>query len=467
MSRFHDACLEHVAIPRHVIQTGGMRRALLLQFADVLFNSIPHAIFTVDERCQITQFNKTAEQITGWRCEEVLGRRCAEVLRSRSCEHSCVLQDSMKGGEKHRDDETIILTRDGRAVPISVSTSALRDGEGRLIGGVEMFRDLSEVAELRRKLLGTYVCEDIITKSNAMQGVRELLPLVARSDSTVLIEGEPGTGKELVARAIHNLGPRRERPFVAVNCGAIPDTLVESELFGHLQGAFTDAKRDKPGRFAVAEGGSLLLDEVGELSPSFQVKLLRVLQERKYTPLGGVEAIKADVRILAATNRDLSAEVLKGRFRQDLYFRLNVVRVMLPPLRSRSEDIPLLVQHFIARFNALQGQRIKGISVHAMAALLAHSFPGNVRELENAIEHAFVVCCSNTIEVGDLPLHVVRDNAMPHTHAKDDLAPLERAECLTIREALDRHRRNRGQTAKDLGISRNTLWRKMKAYGIA
>jgi transcriptional regulator with PAS, ATPase and Fis domain len=329
-----------------------------------------------------------------------------------------------------------------------------------------MFRDLSDVETLRRHLNATFTCEDIVSKSPAMRGVRELLPLVANSDSTVLIEGEPGTGKELVARAIHNLGPRREAPFIAVNCGALPETLVESELFGHVRGAFTDAKSDKPGRFAMAERGTLLLDEIGDISSATQVKLLRVLQEREYLPLGGSRPKKADVRILAATNRDLALDVMNGRFRQDLFYRLNVVRIVLPPLRSRLEDIPLLVNHFIERFNAQQGRRIQGISERAMASLIGYGFPGNVRELENAIEHAFVVCGGSTLRLEDLPAHIRGASIMPRRRATATTGPLESAEAMAIRDALARHGGNRTRAASDLGISRNTLWRKMKKHGI-
>ncbi len=328
-----------------------------------------------------------------------------------------------------------------------------------------MFRDLSEVVELRRKLEASYTCEDIVTKSPAMRSVRELLPLVARSDSTVLIEGEPGTGKELVARAIHNLGPRRNKPFVAVNCAALPETLIESELFGDRRGAFTDAKRDKPGRFAAAEGGTLLLDEVGEVSPAFQVKLLRVLQEREYTPLGGVQPVKCNARVLAATNRDLAEDVQRGRFRQDLSYRLNVVRVALPPLRARREDIPLLVRHFVNRFNALQGRRITGLSDKAMAALMEYHYPGNVRELENAIEHAFVVCAGHTIEVDDLPRHLAGNGAQAFPPAAAS-SPLEMAQASVIRQTLERHGGNRSAAAKELGLSPTTFWRRMQRLGL-
>jgi transcriptional regulator with PAS, ATPase and Fis domain len=292
---------------------------------------------------------------------------------------------------------------------------------------------------------------------------------------------------------------------VAVNCGAIPDTLVESELFGYVRGAFTDARGDKPGRFALAQGGTLLLDEVGELSPAIQVKLLRVLQEREYTPLGAVHPVQADVRILAATNRDLAAEVSAHRFRQDLYFRLDIVRLRLPPLRARREDVPLLVRHFIAKFNALQGRRLTGISERAMACLLEYSFPGNVRELENAIEHAFVVCGGLLIELDDLPPHVrgerpggapeialvgqtaaggdesqppsyldelaaeataVREPARRPTAPSPGASPLLTAEATVLREALARHGGSRSLAARELGISRNTLWRKLKKHGL-
>ena len=436
------------------------------RYGELIFENIPHGIFTVDADGRITSFNRAAEDITGWRREETVGRMCREVFLANHCEQHCLLFDSIEDGEPHRDQEVRIRRRDGSELLVEISTARLRDEEGRVVGGVEMFCDLSDVDTLRRQIQAGYTCEDIVSKSAAMQGVRELLPLVANSDSTVLIEGEPGTGKELVARAIHNLGPRSAGPFVAVNCAALPDTLVESELFGHMRGAFTDAKRDKRGRFAMAEGGTLLLDEIGDVSQAIQVKLLRVLQEREYVPLGGSEAVKADVRILAATNRDLALEAMNGRFRQDLFYRLNIVRIALPPLRSRLEDIPLMVHHFIDRFNTIQGGRIRDISERAMKTLLAYHFPGNVRELENAIEHAFVVCGGNTIRVEDLPAHIrgqslIVPGSMPHVRG-----PLDSAEAATIREALMRHGGNRTRAAKDLGISRNTLWRKMKKHGI-
>ncbi|RKX31151.1 MAG: Fis family transcriptional regulator [Verrucomicrobia bacterium] len=440
------------------------------RFSSIIFEHIPHGIFTVDKEGTITSFNRAAEKITGWSRLEVIGTQCAKVFRSDHCEHSCFLRQSIERGEQHRDQEVVITRKDGNELLISVSTANLEDENGRLVGGVEMFRDLTVIAELRRQIQSSYTSQDIISKSAAMRGVRELVPLVARSRSTVLVEGEPGTGKELVARAIHNLGPRRDQPFVAVNCGALPDSLAESELFGYVKGAFTDAVKNKPGRFALAEGGTLFLDEVGEISPAMQIKLLRVLQEREYMPLGGVAPVPADVRVLAATNRNLASEVSYGKFRQDLFYRLNIVRINLPPLRARFEDVPLLVARFIEKFNALQGRRITSISERAMAQLLRHDYPGNVRELENAIEHGFVVCGGSVIEREDLPPHIIGEQVaplgLPDTATGTDMGPLQGAEALTIREALANHHGIRTLAAKELGISRNTLWRKMKRYEI-
>ncbi len=440
------------------------------RFGSTIFEKIPHGIFTVDQEGTITSFNRAAERITGWNREEVVGHQCSKVFRSDHCEHSCFLRQSIELGEQHRDQEVVITRKDGNDLLVSVSTASLEDENGNMVGGVEMFRDLTVIAELRRQVQNSYTNQDIVSKSPAMRGVRELVPLVARSRSTVLIEGEQGTGKEVIARAIHNLGSRRDQPFVAVNCGALPDTLAESELFGYVKGAFTDAVKNKAGRFALAEGGTLFLDEVGEISPAIQVKLLRVLQEKEYMPLGAEAAVSSDVRVLAATNRNLASEVGHGRFRQDLFFRLNVVRINIPPLRARMEDVPLLVGRFIEKFNALQGRRINGISERAIAQLLRFDYPGNVRELENAIEHGFVVCGGSVLEREDLPPHIIGEQVAPENllnpQAPVDLGPLQGAEALAIREALANNGGVRTLAAKELGISRNTLWRKMKRYEI-
>jgi transcriptional regulator with PAS, ATPase and Fis domain len=294
-----------------------------------------------------------------------------------------------------------------------------------------------------------------------------ILPNIAESDSTVLIQGTSGTGKELFAKAIHNLSRRKTKPFIKVNCGALPDTLLESELFGYVKGAFTDAKKDKPGRFALANEGTIFLDEVGDMSPSLQVKLLRVLQEREYEPLGSTSSRKTDVRIIAATNKDLSKLVNEGKFRDDLFYRLNVVKIDLPPLSQRREDIPLLIDAFIQKFNAKMGKQIMGVSDQALRLLLIYDFPGNVRELENIVEHAFVLCGGNRIDVDCLPKELtMRQEETNSLVPVKEKHPLGRAEAEVVKRTLEKHKGNRIKAAQELGISRATLWRKVKRYGL-
>jgi transcriptional regulator with PAS, ATPase and Fis domain len=283
----------------------------------------------------------------------------------------------------------------------------------------------------------------------------------------VLIEGPTGSGKELFARAIHNLSQRGKKKFVAVNCGALPDTLLESELFGYVKGAFTDAKKDKPGRFAIAGGGTILLDEIADISPATQVKLLRVLQEKEYEPLGSTETIKADVRVIAATNKNLRELAGRGLFRDDLYYRLNIVKLTLPPLMDRREDIPLLTEHFIHKFNARKGKNIQEISPKAMAVLMRHEFPGNIRELENIIEHAFVLCRGHEINPEHLPPELL--SGLPkidHLENKTIVVMRDHAEEASIISALRKHNGNRNKAALELGIDKTTLWRKMKKLAI-
>ena len=435
------------------------------RFFPLIFNSIPHGIFTIDAEGRVTAFNNTAEQLTGYSREEAIGRRCYEIFRADVCQQGCPLKKSLESRTQEELIEATILTRDGVEVPISISTNALVDDDGKLIGGVEMFRDLSQIVELRKKIEGMYEFEDIVSKNSRMLTILERLPLFAASSSSVLIEGVSGTGKELIARALHSLGPRSQKPFVAVNCAAIPDNLLESELFGYVRGAFTDAKKDKPGRFSLADGGTLFLDEIGEISQPMQVKLLRVLQEKEFEPLGATHSVKVDVRLVAATNKVLVDEIREGRFREDLYYRLNVIHIDLPPLSQRREDIPLLANHFRRRFNTLQGRSIGRISDSAMAALMSAPFPGNVRELENAIEHAFVMCRGDTILQRDLPSGISENY---QAHSDDEPAnPLHAAEADAIRQVLERHEGNRTRAAEELGISRNTLWRKMKKFGLS
>jgi transcriptional regulator with PAS, ATPase and Fis domain len=354
-----------------------------------------------------------------------------------------------------------IVNTEGERIPISISTAILRDSSGLVVGGVETFRDLSHVEQLRKELEGRYSLGDIIGRSRPMQDLFEVLPAIAASDSTVVIHGASGTGKELFARALHELSPRRDQRFVAINCGALPDTLLSSELFGHKAGAFTDARTDKPGRFAHAEGGTIFLDEIGDISQAMQVRLLRVLQEHVYEPLGSVEPVEADVRVIAATHRDLSELVKRGEFREDLYYRINVIRLELPYLRDRREDIPLLIDHFIGRFNRLQGKGVVGVSEEVLALLMAHEFPGNARELENIIEHAFVLCGGGIIELQHLPPEIRHGDEAPAVQSRSGMT-LRDMEAVHISLALARNHGNRTAAAHELGIHPSTLFRKIK-----
>jgi len=333
------------------------------------------------------------------------------------------------------------------------------------VGGAETFRDLSEVDALRRELEGKSRIGDLVSRSPVMRKVFEILPSIAVSPSTVLILGETGTGKELMARTIHSLSAQSKGPFVAVNCGALPDTLMESELFGYKAGAFTGATRDKPGRFAAARGGTLFLDEIGEVSPALQVRLLRVLQERTYEPLGATRSETTDARIIVATNKDLAEETRKGAFREDLYYRVNVVRIELPPLRRRKEDIPFLVEQFVARFNRLQRKTVPGIAAEALSLLMAHDWPGNIRELENAIERAFILCNGGDIGIAHLPEDLTAHGAAAGADS-DMRSAHDLLDARVLRAALERNAFNRLAAAKELGIHKTTLFRRMKKLGI-
>ncbi len=431
---------------------------------EAILESISDGVFTVDHAWRITSFNRAAEVITGIPRKEAIGRPCAEVFRSSMCEGDCALGRTLKSGKPIIGKTGYIVDRNGAQIPISVSTAVLKDAAGRIVGGAETFRDLSEVDVLRRALEGRFRLGDLVSRSDAMRKVFDIVPAVAATTSTVLITGETGTGKELLARAIHAESPRRAKPFVAVNCGALPDALLESELFGYKAGAFTGATRDKPGRFALARGGTLFLDEIGEVSPALQVRLLRVLQERTYEPLGSIRSEQADVRVIAATHRDLRGLVREGTFREDLFYRIDVVRVDLPPLRQRKEDIPLLAEHLLARLNRLHNRGISGLTPDALGLLMAHAWPGNVRELENVLERAVVLCPGEWIE----PVHLPEELATRRAGATQrDLKALKsRAEADTIREALVRNRYNRTAAARDLGIHKSTLFRRMKALGL-
>jgi PAS domain S-box-containing protein len=437
------------------------------KFFNVILNSIADGVFTTDSEGRITFFNKAAEQITGFTSKEAIGRYCFDIFRADICQSRCALKETIQTKAEIINLPVTILNKEGKKVPISISTAALRNDRGEIIGGVETFKDLSTIEELKKELSQKYSLGDIISKNHLIHEILNILPNIAESDSTVLIQGASGTGKELFAKAIHNLSLRKTGPFIKVNCGALPDTLLESELFGYVKGAFTDAKKDKPGRFALANEGTIFLDEVGDMSPSLQVKLLRVLQEKEYEPLGSTSPKKTDVRIVAAANKDLSKLVNEGKFRDDLFYRLHVVKIDLPPLSQRREDIPLLVDAFVQKFNARMGKQITGLSDRALRLLLRHDYPGNVRELENIIEHAFVLCRGDHIDLDCLPKELAGNAEMEPTSSTPPREKVfDRAEAEIIENALKKHGGNRVKTAKELGLDRTTLWRKMKKHGL-
>ncbi len=432
-----------------------------------ILNSITDGVMTVDNEWRITSFNPAAEKITGYRAEEVIGKVCAEVMRSKSCEGECPLKKTMQTQTAIYDFEMDFIKKDGEVVPISVNTALLIDEEGEIIGGVETFRDLSIYKRLTEELHLKYSFSNLVGKDEKMQKIFTLIKEISPTSTTVLITGETGTGKELVARAIHYNSPRRNRPFIKIDCAALPETLLESELFGYKKGAFTDARANKPGKFELANGGTIFLDEIGELPMSIQAKLLRVLEHQEFEPLGGIKTVKVDVRIIAATNQDLKKAMREKRFREDLYYRLNVVVIELPPLRERVEDIPLLIEHFINIFREKFDKPINRVSQKAMDLLLDYSWPGNIRQLEHAIEHAFIHCQGRTIEMQHLPEEIRKK--VPMSIEKGIIQsenPLEQAEKAIILEVLKETGWNREKTAQRLNISRITLWRKMKKYGI-
>ncbi|PKN71037.1 MAG: Fis family transcriptional regulator [Deltaproteobacteria bacterium HGW-Deltaproteobacteria-12] len=432
---------------------------------NIILDSIADGVFTVDQDWRITSFNRAAQEITGVSRQEAIGQLCKDVLKADICEKSCCLRTTMKTGQPIVNKKIHIIDAQGRIIPISISTALLRDKSGEHLGAVETFRDISIEEDLRKAIKAKYSFADIISKNHKMLQLFDMLPDLAVSQSTVLIEGESGTGKELFARAIHNLSPRKKQPFIAVNCSALPDTLLESELFGYKAGAFTDAKKDKPGRFRLAENGTLFLDEIGDITPAMQAKLLRVLQEKTYEPLGATESLQHNVRIIAATNKNLEELVRQGRFREDLFYRIHVFKITLPPLRERMEDIPLLIEHFIARFNALQKKNIAGVSDAAMAVLMSYAYPGNIRELANLIERAFIICKAGLIEKRHLPESLFAGASA--VHIPKDSESLKDMQSSYLYNALRQNNWNRPQTARQLGMHKSTLYRKIKSLGLA
>lgn len=432
------------------------------QFATIL-NSVADGVFTVDDQMRITSYNRAAEEITGFSYKEAIGKHCYDIFRTRVCFTSCPVREALDTGRSVVNREFNILAKDNRQVPISVSASVLQDEKGEPIGGVETFRDQSLIYALKKEIEHKYTFKDLVSRNPAMRRLFDVLPDISASEATVLLRGESGTGKELFARAIHDLSNRQEGPLVVINCGALPEQLLEAEIFGARRGAYTGAIENRPGRLEMARGGTLFLDEIGDLPLALQVKLLRVLENQEYQPLGARKPEKADVRFLAATNCNLEEMVEQGSFRRDLYFRINVISLEIPPLRQRREDIPLLLDIFLDRFNKTYGKNIRGFSAKAMQLLLNHDYQGNVRELLNLIEQTVILCRSSEIDESFLPPAILADQ-------KTDDGLLARKSGRPGRNELERLMAesggNKSRVARQLGVDRTTLWRWMKRYGL-
>ncbi|MGE5189902.1 MAG: sigma-54 interaction domain-containing protein [Gemmatimonadota bacterium] len=463
---------------------GDLARMSRERMLSAILDSLNEAVITVGRDHRIASFNRAAERLVGTSASEALGKDCREVLSANFGpeQHNCPMGDAIEEGRPRTDVDGTLRRADGRIVPVGASWEFFADGSGDVLGFVISFRSFEEIERIAEERKGRFPFQGIVGKTPRIQRIFDLVDVVKDTDSTVLITGESGTGKGLFARAIHDLSPRRGGPFVKVNCAALTETLLESELFGHVKGAFTGAIADKVGRFEAADGGTIFLDEIGDVSPAVQVKLLRVLQEREFERVGSSRTQSADVRLIAATNRDLREAMRTGRFREDLFYRLNVIPIVVPPLRERREDIPLLADHILKRLRSRGLDRVRAISPEAMRRLMDYPWPGNVRELENVLERGAVCARGPVLAVGDLPEDVRESGRPPHPGEAPGASraarpagsppPLPGAdrqapERETIARALEEHRWSRGATAAALGMDRSTLWRKMKRLGLA
>lgn len=433
---------------------------------DAIFNSNIEGTFTIDNDWNITSFNTSAQKITGFKKSEALGKKCWDIFNSTICRNGCHMEDTIKYGKRMIGNELEIQNKDGRKIPIKVNSAILLDNKNQNIGAVETFLDISEIKNLSAHLNDVFKYENIVGRNKEIKQIISVLESVSQTDTSVLITGESGTGKELAARAIHLNSSRRTKPFMAVNCSAFAESLIESELFGHEKGAFTGAVKTKIGKFEMAQGGTLFLDEIGDLSLTLQTKLLRVLEMREFERVGGNKSIQLNARIIAATNKDLNHEISIGKFREDLFYRINVINIHLPPLRERMDDFPLLVRHFIDKFNKKFGKNVKQFTSDAYDLLLEYNWQGNIRELENVIEHCFVLCNCDIIQVECLPKRL-RDSSS-RISIKPNLVQksFEDAERELIISALKKNNWNRSATSKELGINPSTLWRKIKKLKI-
>ncbi|MFH2063697.1 MAG: sigma 54-interacting transcriptional regulator [Pseudomonadota bacterium] len=435
----------------------------------VILDSLNIGICTVNRGENITFFNTAAEKITGSGRADVLGKKFFSIFGKDGQCNWKLLKSSMSDGFHRNSQEGEIKSREGETVPIRAQYLPLQNEQGQIVGGMVTLQDLTLAKHLDQVVQGRSTFFQMIGRDSSMQKIFEIARVVAPSDATVLIEGVTGTGKDMLARIIHSASRRSEMPMIKLNCAALPENLLESELFGYVRGAFTGADRDKPGRFQEADKGTIFLDEIGDLPLSLQAKLLRVLEEKCFYPLGSRRVVTVDVRIIAATNRGLLNLVEKGLFREDLFYRLNVVQIELPALKSRRSDIPLLIRHIARKVCAKQAKRIPGISETAMDVLLNYDYPGNIRELENILEHALIVCQDASIDERHLPsylkqrMHPERTSKKVLEAGAPDATGRERE---VIIKTLQQFQWNRKNAARSLRMDRTTLWRKMKRYGL-
>lgn len=431
---------------------------------ETIFHSLLEGTFTINLNWEITSFNQAAENITGYKIQEAIGKKYWQVFPSEDGTEDPQLRAFIADHQPLLLRETTIKRKDDSRVLVRINSAPLRDISNNKIGRVVTFEDISLVKNLSQHIEEHFHFENVIGRSKPMLNVFNMMENVIHTDSTVLITGESGTGKEVIARAIHLNSDRKSEPFMAVNCSAFAEGLLESELFGHEKGAFTGAIRTKPGRFELSGNGTLFLDEIGDIPLSIQVKLLRILENRHFERVGGTKTISLNSRIISATHRDLEKEVKEGRFREDLYYRINIINIHLPSLNERKDDIPNLVNHFINKYNRKFKKEIHYISPEALKIILNYKWPGNIRELENAIEHAFVVCNSDAIKPEHLPSRL--QGLFKELKQADNNTPLENAEKQLIIETLGKFNGNRIKTANELNINKTTLWRKMKKYNI-
>ena len=438
-------------------------------------NTIRDGVMIINTGGTIVSVNKAVEQITGYSREELIGKHCSILDDDRDDNgprYSEFLTETSSSPHDSDQHQCLVKRRDGSLIHTLKTTAVLHDGEGKALGRVGTITDLTEIVEkenqleaYRKQLRAENDFHGIVGVSPVMQKVFDIIENAAQSDAPVIIFGESGTGKELVSRAIHELGARSGKPFVKVNCASLTESLLESELFGHVRGAYTGAYKDRKGRFEKANKGDLFLDEIGDLPLSTQIKLLRVLEEKTIERVGSSTPIETDVRIISATNQDLPRLVEQGKFRNDFYFRINVIPIMLPPLRERSEDIPLLVESFFRKISLKSAKAIEGIHEETMELMMNYKWPGNVRELKGALQYAFVTCHGGPIYPNHLPETIARKHSKTPIPKKTglNLHEIERQELL---EALEKTDGNQSQAAKLLGISRVTVWNRMKRFNI-